>query len=107
MSGIYNLPSPVVNYFFVLPCFTFNFSVFKDDKVKSLLVRLLCCNDRLTAEQVLAADCFLLPDVIPVLPDDETTEFPNGDKTPTDFGGFDEQENETDPSMENRGGVQI
>nr|XP_013027310.2 serine/threonine-protein kinase 31 isoform X3 [Anser cygnoides] len=35
-----------------------------DDKVKSLLQNLFCCN-RLTAEQVLADDCFLLVDVVP------------------------------------------
>ncbi|NXG33992.1 STK31 kinase, partial [Dromaius novaehollandiae] len=38
-----------------------------DDKVKSLLLNLLCCN-RLTAEQVLKDDCFLLVDTIPVSP---------------------------------------
>ncbi|NXD12360.1 STK31 kinase, partial [Nothocercus nigrocapillus] len=38
-----------------------------DDKVKSLLLNLLCCN-RLTAEQVLKDDCFLSVDVIPVSP---------------------------------------
>ncbi|NXK53908.1 STK31 kinase, partial [Chauna torquata] len=36
-----------------------------DDKVKSLLLNLFCCN-RLTAEQVLGDDCFLLVDQIPV-----------------------------------------
>ncbi|NXC38342.1 STK31 kinase, partial [Penelope pileata] len=36
-----------------------------DDKVKSLLLKLFCCN-RLTAEQVLRDDCFLLVDGIPV-----------------------------------------
>ncbi|NXI67110.1 STK31 kinase, partial [Anseranas semipalmata] len=35
-----------------------------DDKVKSLLLNLFCCN-RLTAEQVLGDDCFLLVDAIP------------------------------------------
>ncbi|KFO84783.1 Serine/threonine-protein kinase 31, partial [Buceros rhinoceros silvestris] len=34
-----------------------------DDKVKSLLLNLFCC-DRLTAEQVLRDDCFLVADVI-------------------------------------------
>ncbi|NWX88082.1 STK31 kinase, partial [Nothoprocta pentlandii] len=38
-----------------------------DDKVKSLLLNLLCC-DRLTAEQVLKDDCFLSMDVTPVSP---------------------------------------
>ncbi|KAM6281320.1 serine/threonine-protein kinase 31 [Porphyrio hochstetteri] len=38
-----------------------------DDKVKSLLLNLFCCN-RLTAEQVLRDDCFLIVDAIPVSP---------------------------------------
>ncbi|NXI89836.1 STK31 kinase, partial [Psophia crepitans] len=41
--------------------------VVKDDKVKSLLLNLFCCN-RLTAEQVLRDDCFLIADAIPVSP---------------------------------------
>ncbi|KGL88747.1 Serine/threonine-protein kinase 31, partial [Charadrius vociferus] len=41
--------------------------VVKDDKVKSLLLNLFCCN-RLTAEQVLKDDCFLVVDAIPVSP---------------------------------------
>ncbi|NWI31289.1 STK31 kinase, partial [Sula dactylatra] len=41
--------------------------VIMDDKVKSLLRNLFCCN-RLTAEQVLRDDCFLVADVIPVSP---------------------------------------
>ncbi|XP_009324033.1 PREDICTED: serine/threonine-protein kinase 31 [Pygoscelis adeliae] len=39
--------------------------VVMDDKVKSLLLNLFCCN-RLTAEQVLRDDCFLIVDAIPV-----------------------------------------
>ncbi|KFP39469.1 Serine/threonine-protein kinase 31, partial [Chlamydotis macqueenii] len=39
----------------------------KDDNVKSLLLKLFCCN-RLTAEQVLRDDCFLVVDAIPVSP---------------------------------------
>ncbi|NWJ05268.1 STK31 kinase, partial [Crypturellus undulatus] len=38
-----------------------------DDRVKSLLLSLLCCN-RLTAEQVLQDDCFLSVDDIPASP---------------------------------------
>ncbi|XP_009871650.1 PREDICTED: serine/threonine-protein kinase 31 [Apaloderma vittatum] len=38
-----------------------------DDKVKSLLLNLFCCN-RLTAEQVVRDDCFLLVDGISVSP---------------------------------------
>ncbi|NXT46736.1 STK31 kinase, partial [Pluvianellus socialis] len=41
--------------------------VVMDDKVKSLVRNLFCCN-RLTAEQVLKDDCFLLVDAIPVSP---------------------------------------
>ncbi|NWW88520.1 STK31 kinase, partial [Rhynochetos jubatus] len=41
--------------------------VVMDNKVKSLLLKLFCCN-RLTAEQVLRDDCFLAVDVFPVSP---------------------------------------
>ncbi|NXL07152.1 STK31 kinase, partial [Mesembrinibis cayennensis] len=41
--------------------------VVMDDKVKSLLLKLFCCN-RLTAEQVLRDECFLVVDAIPVSP---------------------------------------
>ncbi|XP_044864066.1 serine/threonine-protein kinase 31 isoform X4 [Mauremys mutica] len=44
-----------------------------DDKVKSLLLNLICSN-RMTAEQVLNDDCFLLPDVIPAPPQNEPGE---------------------------------
>ncbi|NXV27731.1 STK31 kinase, partial [Rissa tridactyla] len=42
-------------------------AVVMDDKVKSLLLNLFCCN-RLTAEQVLRDDCFLTIDATPVSP---------------------------------------
>ncbi|NXS99540.1 STK31 kinase, partial [Jacana jacana] len=55
-----------------------------DDKVKSLLLNLFCC-DRLTAEQVLRADCFLSVDAIPVSPhvgeECERQEDDNSEKT--------------------------
>ncbi|XP_050748435.1 serine/threonine-protein kinase 31 [Gymnogyps californianus] len=41
--------------------------VVMEDKVKSLLLNLFCCN-RLTAEQVLRHDCFLIVDAVPVSP---------------------------------------
>ncbi|XP_010575957.1 PREDICTED: serine/threonine-protein kinase 31 [Haliaeetus leucocephalus] len=41
--------------------------VIMDDKVKSLLLNLFCCN-RLTAEQVLRHDCFLVVDAVLVSP---------------------------------------
>ncbi|NXO61012.1 STK31 kinase, partial [Aramus guarauna] len=41
--------------------------VVMDDKVKALLLNLFCCN-RLTAEQVLKDDCFLIVDTTPVSP---------------------------------------
>ncbi|KAM9646771.1 serine/threonine-protein kinase 31 isoform 1-T1 [Morphnus guianensis] len=41
--------------------------VVMDDKVKSLLLNLFCCN-RLTAEQVLRHDCFLVVDAVLVSP---------------------------------------
>ncbi|XP_050794543.1 serine/threonine-protein kinase 31 isoform X2 [Gopherus flavomarginatus] len=44
-----------------------------DDKVKSLLLNLICSN-RMTAEQVLNDDCFLLPDVIQAPPQNEPGE---------------------------------
>ncbi|XP_039382640.1 serine/threonine-protein kinase 31 isoform X2 [Mauremys reevesii] len=47
--------------------------LFWDDKVKSLLLNLICSN-RMTAEQVLNDDCFLLPDVIPAPPQNEPGE---------------------------------
>ncbi|XP_074430963.1 serine/threonine-protein kinase 31 isoform X1 [Larus michahellis] len=42
-------------------------AVVMDDKVKSLLLNLFCCN-RLTAEQVLRDDCFLTIDATPLSP---------------------------------------
>ncbi|KAM6134767.1 LOW QUALITY PROTEIN: serine/threonine-protein kinase 31 [Pterocles gutturalis] len=42
-------------------------AVVMDDKVKSLLLNFFCCN-RLTAEQVLRDNCFLVVDAIPVSP---------------------------------------
>ncbi|XP_015666050.1 serine/threonine-protein kinase 31 [Protobothrops mucrosquamatus] len=46
-----------------------------DDKVKSLLSQLLCYGNRMTAEQVLNADCFLSPDLISVPLESELTEY--------------------------------
>ncbi|KFQ98249.1 Serine/threonine-protein kinase 31, partial [Nipponia nippon] len=58
--------------------------VVMDDKVKSLLLNLFCCN-RLTAEQVLRDDCFLVVDAIPVSPqlseDHEPREEHDSEKT--------------------------
>nr|XP_021154727.1 serine/threonine-protein kinase 31 isoform X2 [Columba livia] len=58
--------------------------VVMDDKVKSLLVNLFCCN-RLTAEQVLRADCFLTVGATPVSPqpgeEHEPCEEPDSEKT--------------------------
>ncbi|XP_067418158.1 serine/threonine-protein kinase 31 isoform X2 [Emydura macquarii macquarii] len=51
-----------------------------DDKVKTLLLNLICSN-RMTAEQVLDDDCFLLPDVIPAPPQNEPGEEFRCDKT--------------------------
>ncbi|XP_074842270.1 serine/threonine-protein kinase 31 [Carettochelys insculpta] len=44
-----------------------------EDKVKSLLLHLICSN-RITAEQVLNDDCFLLPDTIPASQPNESGE---------------------------------
>ncbi|KAM6101198.1 serine/threonine-protein kinase 31 isoform 2-T2 [Theristicus caerulescens] len=49
--------------------------VVMDDKVKSLLLKLFCCN-RLTAEQVLRDDCFLVVDAIPVSPQPDEEQEP-------------------------------
>ncbi|XP_077159477.1 serine/threonine-protein kinase 31 isoform X2 [Paroedura picta] len=49
-----------------------------DDKVRSLLLNLLCCGNRMTSEQVLNDDCFLLPDPNLVPPEDESAEHGNG-----------------------------
>ncbi|KAK2512871.1 Stk31, partial [Columba guinea] len=58
--------------------------VVMDDKVKSLLVNLFCCN-RLTAEQVLRDDCFLTVGATPVSPqpgeEHEPCEEPDSEKT--------------------------
>ncbi|NWX07342.1 STK31 kinase, partial [Caloenas nicobarica] len=58
--------------------------VVMDDKVKSLLMNLFCCN-RLTAEQVLRDDCFLTVDATPVSPqpgeEHEPCEEPDSEKT--------------------------
>uniref|UniRef100_A0A8D0GCD4 Protein kinase domain-containing protein n=1 Tax=Sphenodon punctatus TaxID=8508 RepID=A0A8D0GCD4_SPHPU len=45
-----------------------------DNKVKSLLLNLICCNNRMTAKQVTDDDCFPLPDVIPNPPQNEPSE---------------------------------
>ncbi|XP_060541693.1 serine/threonine-protein kinase 31 isoform X2 [Pantherophis guttatus] len=52
-----------------------------DDKVKSLLSRLLCYDNQMTAEQVLNADCLLSPDVISVPLESEGTEYVPGEQT--------------------------
>ncbi|XP_039198021.1 serine/threonine-protein kinase 31 isoform X1 [Crotalus tigris] len=55
-----------------------------DDKVKSLLSQLLCYDNRMTAEQVLNADCFLSPDLISVPLESEVTEYDHGEQSPED-----------------------
>ncbi|XP_065439441.1 serine/threonine-protein kinase 31 isoform X11 [Chrysemys picta bellii] len=76
-----------------------------DDKVKSLLLNLICSN-RMTAEQVLNDDCFLLPDVIPAPPQNEPGEELECEKTEekgediiSSENKTDEEEEEIDPSQ--------
>ncbi|XP_063003664.1 serine/threonine-protein kinase 31 [Elgaria multicarinata webbii] len=70
-----------------------------DDKVKSLLLNLLYSNDRMTSEQVLSSDCFVLPKVIPDPPENESTEYERGGaRTEDDVVPDDRQDSETEPS---------
>lgn len=72
---------------------------FKDDKVKSLLSQLLCYGNRMTAEQVLNADCFLSPDLISVPLESEVTEYDHGEQRPEDV--FDERlDDKSEPSSD-------
>lgn len=62
---IFELGTPFYKFvlLFILILFLLcNISFFlQDDNVKSLLCSLICCRSSVTAEQVLNADCFLLP----------------------------------------------
>ncbi|XP_007425777.2 serine/threonine-protein kinase 31 [Python bivittatus] len=70
-----------------------------DNKVKSLLSQLLCCNNRMTSEQMLNADCFLSPDMISVPLESELTEYDHGEKRTEDAVVSDErQDNKREPS---------
>ncbi|XP_019364132.1 PREDICTED: serine/threonine-protein kinase 31 isoform X2 [Gavialis gangeticus] len=74
-----------------------------EDKVKSLLLNLISCN-RMTAEQVLEADCFLWPSMISVLPQDEPGkehEYEKAKEESQDVTGLDgkEEDNEIDTSQ--------
>ncbi|XP_060104631.1 serine/threonine-protein kinase 31 [Heteronotia binoei] len=72
-----------------------------DDKVRSLLLNLLCCGNRMISEQVLNDDCFLLPDLNPVPPEDEPAECGNeGEKTKSEIGSDDLQGSESEHSSE-------
>ncbi|XP_026562194.1 serine/threonine-protein kinase 31 [Pseudonaja textilis] len=51
-----------------------------DDKIKSLLSQLLCYDNRMTAEQVLNADCFLSPELISVPLESEGTDYDHGEQ---------------------------
>nr|XP_056713057.1 serine/threonine-protein kinase 31 [Euleptes europaea] len=72
-----------------------------DDKVRALLLNLLCCDIRMTSEQVLNDDCFLLPDLNPVPPEDEPAEYGNGgERTKSEIGSDDLQGSESESSSE-------
>ncbi|XP_066485239.1 serine/threonine-protein kinase 31 [Tiliqua scincoides] len=73
-----------------------------DDKVKNLLLNLLCWNNRLTSEQVLNDDCFLLPEVIPVPSENEPAKYENGEeRTGNEVDSEDKPDNEMELSSEN------
>ncbi|XP_063159851.1 serine/threonine-protein kinase 31 [Candoia aspera] len=70
-----------------------------DDKVKSLLSQLICCNNQMTSEQVLNADCFLSPDMISVPVESELTGYDHGEKrTEDDVVSDESQDNKREPS---------
>ncbi|KAM6314845.1 serine/threonine-protein kinase 31 [Aegotheles albertisi] len=76
--------------------------VVMDDKIKSLLRNLFCCN-RLTAEQVLRDDCFLVVDVTPVSPqpDEEHEPCEEHDSEKTDEKKMQlTEENGTNPTVD-------
>ena len=62
---IFELGTPYYKFvllFILILSLLCNISFFlQDDNVKSLLCSLICCRSSMTAEQVLNADCFLLP----------------------------------------------
>uniref|UniRef100_A0A8C3XU29 Serine/threonine kinase 31 n=1 Tax=Chelydra serpentina TaxID=8475 RepID=A0A8C3XU29_CHESE len=70
-----------------------------DDKVKSLLLNLICSN-RMTAEQVLNDDCFLLPDVISAPPQNEPGEELDHEKTEEKGEDIISSDNKTDDNEE-------
>ncbi|KAJ6666584.1 hypothetical protein lerEdw1_020307 [Lerista edwardsae] len=73
-----------------------------DDKVKSLLLNLLCWNNRLTAKQVLNDDCFLLPEVIPIPSENEPTECENEEeRRDKEIVSEDKLDSEMELSLEN------
>uniref|UniRef100_A0A8C6XZS9 Protein kinase domain-containing protein n=1 Tax=Naja naja TaxID=35670 RepID=A0A8C6XZS9_NAJNA len=71
-----------------------------DDKVKSLLSQLLCYDNRMTAEQVLNADCFFSPDPISVPPESEGTEYDHGEQTSEIDMSDEGLDDETDSSVD-------
>ncbi|XP_048367404.1 serine/threonine-protein kinase 31 isoform X2 [Sphaerodactylus townsendi] len=75
-----------------------------DDKIRSLLLALLCCDNRMTSEQVLQDDCFLLPSSSPVPPDEPEVEpaecGSGGESADTGIGSGDLLGSEPEPSSE-------
>lgn len=68
------------------------FFPFQDGKVRALLLNLLCRGSQMTSEQVLNADCFVLPDLNPVSPEDEPAAYENGgERTKSEIGSDDFQ----------------
>ncbi|XP_048694351.2 serine/threonine-protein kinase 31 isoform X2 [Caretta caretta] len=73
--------------------------LFWDNKVKSLLLNLICSN-RMTAEQVLNDECFLFPDVIPAPPQSEPGEELECEKTEEKGEDIISSDNKTDDNEE-------
>ncbi|XP_053117856.1 serine/threonine-protein kinase 31 isoform X2 [Hemicordylus capensis] len=72
-----------------------------DNKLKSLLLNLLCCYNRMTAKQVLNNDCFLLPEVIPDPLENEPTECENKGEINPEIVSEGRQKNELEPEKIN------
>ncbi|XP_054848071.1 uncharacterized protein LOC129338030 isoform X2 [Eublepharis macularius] len=59
-----------------------------DDKVRALLLNLICCGDRMTSEQAMNDDCFLLPNLDLVSLENEPAEYGSGgDRTKSEMQG--------------------
>nr|XP_020636672.1 serine/threonine-protein kinase 31 [Pogona vitticeps]XP_020636680.1 serine/threonine-protein kinase 31 [Pogona vitticeps] len=73
-----------------------------DGKAKSLLMNLLCCNSRMTSEQLLNDSYFLSPNVVPLPLADEQAECGNSRETAEDKMVSDVQQGEEEELVETR-----